>query len=170
MSKLDKTELIEYVVFSDLFLKKLYRVALEVRIPRIGRRVDVIGINKQREIINVEIKVTKADFKSDHGHTFIGHKNYYAMPQELYDSIDKKDIPKGVGVMICSVSDRTLRKGKTITNIPNVKIVKPATTKKDVLTPKQVNAIEKNMITAMNSNIRRLLKFRADIITKDKPN
>lgn len=32
----------------------------------------------------VEIKISVSDFHSDHGHNFVGHCNYYAMPTELY--------------------------------------------------------------------------------------
>lgn len=168
MAKLDKTELLEYIVFENLYLKKGYRLALEVRIPSIRRRVDLIGIDKDNNIINVEIKVTKADFKSKSGHTFIGNKNYYAMTPELYELIDKEDIPKGVGVMVCEIKQYTLR-NKLITT-SNVKIVKPARTQHLKLTRAQLNRLKKNIETAANSNIRRLLKYRADIILNSKPN
>lgn len=47
----------------------------------------------------VEIKITKSDFKSKHGHNFCGNCNYYAMPKELYPEV-KDLIPEGVGVLL----------------------------------------------------------------------
>lgn len=35
----------------------------------------------------VEIKVSVSDFHSDHGHNFVGHCNYYAMPLALYKKV-----------------------------------------------------------------------------------
>lgn len=47
----------------------------------------------------VEIKVSLGDFHSDHGHNFVGHCNYYAMPTALYKKV-KGEIPDGIGVLI----------------------------------------------------------------------
>lgn len=47
----------------------------------------------------VEIKISVSDFHSDHGHNFVGHCNYYAMPTELYKKV-KDEIPDGVGVLL----------------------------------------------------------------------
>ena len=47
----------------------------------------------------VEIKISVSDFHSDHGHNFVGHCNYYAMPTELYKKV-KNEIPDGVGVLL----------------------------------------------------------------------
>ena len=44
-----------------------------------------------------EIKISKSDFHSEHGHNFVGHYNYYVMPKELYEQI-KDEIPKEIGV------------------------------------------------------------------------
>lgn len=46
-----------------------------------------------------EIKVTKSDFKSQHGHNFIGNQNYYVVPNELYSEI-KDFVPEDVGVLV----------------------------------------------------------------------
>jgi len=46
-----------------------------------------------------EIKSSKADFYSRAKKTFIGHYNYYVMPQELYEIV-KKDIPEDIGVFV----------------------------------------------------------------------
>lgn len=47
----------------------------------------------------VEIKITKADFHSSHGHNFCGNLNYYALPAELYSKV-KELIPDGIGVLL----------------------------------------------------------------------
>lgn len=47
----------------------------------------------------VEIKISVGDFHSDHGHNFVGHCNYYAMPTALYKKV-KGEIPDGIGVLI----------------------------------------------------------------------
>ncbi len=44
-----------------------------------------------------EIKVSKSDFHSDNHNTFVGHYNYYVMPQELYKQV-KEEIPNYIGV------------------------------------------------------------------------
>lgn len=46
-----------------------------------------------------EIKVSKPDFHSKAHNTFIGHFNYYVMPQELYELV-KDEIPKEIGIYI----------------------------------------------------------------------
>lgn len=46
-----------------------------------------------------EIKITKSDFKSQHGHNFIGNQNYYVVPSELYPEIESL-VPEGVGVLV----------------------------------------------------------------------
>ena len=51
-----------------------------------------------RAIVCFEIKVSKQDFHSSHGHNFIGNLNYYVMPFELYKEI-KNEIPNDIGVI-----------------------------------------------------------------------
>lgn len=46
-----------------------------------------------------EVKSSKADFYSKHKWSFIGHYNYFVMPEELYDIV-KQDIPKGIGCYV----------------------------------------------------------------------
>lgn len=45
-----------------------------------------------------EIKVSKSDFKSAHGHNFVGNMNYYAVPEELYKEIEPI-VPEGIGIL-----------------------------------------------------------------------
>lgn len=56
-----------------------------------------------------EIKVTKADFKSTHGHNFVGNCNYYVVPTEIYkDIIDL--VPEDIGVITLAGESLTRRK------------------------------------------------------------
>lgn len=54
---------------------------------------------KNKIFVCVEIKVSKGDFNSDCANSFVGNKNYYAMPEELYEKV-KDTIPKHVGVLV----------------------------------------------------------------------
>lgn len=56
-------------------------------------------------IAAMEIKVTKDDFHSKHGHNFAGNANYYVMPKELYNVV-KSEIPEDIGVIIHEVTDK----------------------------------------------------------------
>ena len=56
-------------------------------------------------ITAMEIKVTKDDFHSKHGHNFVGNANYYVMPKELYNEV-KSEIPEDIGVIIHEVTDK----------------------------------------------------------------
>lgn len=47
----------------------------------------------------VEIKVTKSDFKSEHGHNFVGNLNYYAVPEEIYKEIEPL-VPEDIGILV----------------------------------------------------------------------
>lgn len=46
-----------------------------------------------------EIKVTKSDFKSEHGHNFVGNLNYYVIPKELYEEV-KDLVPEDIGIIL----------------------------------------------------------------------
>lgn len=45
-----------------------------------------------------EIKSSVDDFHSKNGHNFIGDKNYYVMPKEVYDAVER-EIPYNVGAI-----------------------------------------------------------------------
>ena len=64
-------------------------------------------------IICVEIKISVSDFHSAHGHNFVGHCNYYAMPTELYKKV-KGEIPEDIGVLLYYNGESTcgIRKAK----------------------------------------------------------
>lgn len=71
----------------------------EVTIGWYGKqRVDFMKTNTNGVIWCYEIKITKSDFHSKHGHNFEGHYNYYVMPEELYKEV-KDEIPDGIGVL-----------------------------------------------------------------------
>lgn len=52
-----------------------------------------------------EIKVTISDFKSEHGHNFIGNMNYYAVPVEILGEIKAK-VPPEIGILAYYHTDR----------------------------------------------------------------
>ena len=61
----------------------------------------------------VEIKISVSDFHSAHGHNFVGHCNYYAMPTEVYKKV-KGEIPEDIGVLLYYDGESTcgIRKAK----------------------------------------------------------
>lgn len=72
----------------------------EVTIGWYGKqRVDFMTMDCKEIFRCYEIKISKSDFKSKHGHNFVGHFNYYVVPKELYESI-KDEVPKEIGVYI----------------------------------------------------------------------
>lgn len=46
-----------------------------------------------------ELKVTKADFRSKAKLSFIGHYNYFVLPQALYEAV-KEEVPAEIGVLV----------------------------------------------------------------------
>lgn len=46
-----------------------------------------------------EIKISKSDFESPNGHNFVGNRNYYVVPKELYLSI-KDLVPDDIGIIL----------------------------------------------------------------------
>ena len=72
----------------------------EVTIGPAGcERVDYMTVDFKGVWRCYEIKVSKADFRSKARKTFVGHLNYYVMPQVLYEVV-KVEIPKHVGVLV----------------------------------------------------------------------
>jgi hypothetical protein len=70
----------------------------EVTIGWFGReRVDFMTYDTNGIWRCYEIKVTKSDFHSKSSKTFLGHYNYYVMPDELYEEV-KGEIPSHIGV------------------------------------------------------------------------
>ena len=144
MNKRKETKDLEYKVYEHYYLKHSLNCALEVSIP-FGGRADFVGL-KKKEVTVVEIKVSKQDFKSKNGHNFYGHKNYYAMTQELFEQV-KDDIDSHIGVIVLDNFDR-------------FKIVKNARNTKNKYPARFYEVLTKNIETAKQSNIRRLLYHR----------
>lgn len=72
----------------------------EVTIGWFGsERVDYITYDTKGVWRCFEIKVSKSDFHSKAHNTFIGHYNYYVMPEELFEQV-KDEIPDHIGVYI----------------------------------------------------------------------
>lgn len=90
---------LENALFADTVEKRTFGVP-EVTIGWYGKkRVDFMKTNTKAIIWCYEIKVTKSDFHSEHGHNFEGHYNYYVMTPDLYKEV-KKEIPPHVGVLV----------------------------------------------------------------------
>lgn len=66
--------------------------------------VDAATYNTRDELVCFEIKVSTSDFHSKAKTTFIGNKNYYVMPLELYEKV-KDEIPPGIGVQVLCEQD-----------------------------------------------------------------
>lgn len=62
-----------------------------------NERVDYLTYDTKGIWRCYEIKTSKQDFYSNAAKTFIGHYNYFVMPEDLYEEV-KKDIPKHIGV------------------------------------------------------------------------
>lgn len=45
-----------------------------------------------------EVKITKSDFKSKHGHNFVGNHNYYVVPKELIEDVIGL-VSEGIGLI-----------------------------------------------------------------------
>ncbi len=72
----------------------------EVTIGFFGKeRVDYMTYDTKGIFRCYEIKVTKADFKSNAAKSFVGHYNYYVLTRELYNQV-KNEIPDWIGVYI----------------------------------------------------------------------
>lgn len=59
---------------------------------------------RNRHILDIlttcyEVKITASDFKSKNGHNFHGNRNYYAVPNEIFDKIISL-VPDGIGVIV----------------------------------------------------------------------
>lgn len=82
----------------------------EVTIGWFGKeRVDYITYDTKGIWRCYEVKISKSDFHSKAHNTFVGHYNYYVMPNELYQEV-KNEIPNHVGVIIDG--DSSIKKAK----------------------------------------------------------
>lgn len=62
-----------------------------------SERVDYMTYDTKGIFRCYEIKVSKSDFHSKAAKSFVGHYNFYVMPQSLYDAV-KEEIPSHIGV------------------------------------------------------------------------
>ena len=85
-----------------------------------GGRVDCISIDSKDTIRCFEIKVTKSDFHSKHGHNFKGNLNYYVMPFRVYEEV-KEEIPANIGVYDASITCIKRAKRLPVDNLDRVK-------------------------------------------------
>lgn len=85
----------------------------EVTIGWYGKeRVDFMTYDTKGIWRCYEIKISKSDFNSKAKVSFIGHYNYYVMPEELFEQV-KKEIPNHIGVYISQ--------GKYLTSAKNAR-------------------------------------------------
>ena len=57
-------------------------------------------VGQQKILITCfEIKVSVPDFKSAHGHNFVGNHNYYVVPKEIFEKIAPL-VPDGIGILV----------------------------------------------------------------------
>lgn len=64
-----------------------------------SERVDYMTYDTKGIFRCYEIKVSKSDFRSKAAKSFVGHYNFYVMPQSLYDVV-KDEIPSHIGVYV----------------------------------------------------------------------
>lgn len=79
---------------------------------------------EQGEFLCFEVKSCTKDFHSKHGHNFIGDKNYYVMPEKLFESV-KDEIPYSVGCYVARIA-RTMsadEKSRCVEAIPSMSAV-----------------------------------------------
>jgi len=80
----------------DYGSKDVKRVDFMQFVPE--NQVHISGIEKGI-FVCYEVKSCKADFNSGYGKNFIGEKNYFVMPMELYREV-VREIPHNVGALV----------------------------------------------------------------------
>lgn len=96
VAKTELTEKIEQAIYKETIGKALG--CFEVTIGWFGKgRVDYMTMDFKDIFRCYEVKISKSDFHSEHGHNFVGNYNYYVMPKELYIEV-KDEVPKEIGV------------------------------------------------------------------------
>jgi hypothetical protein len=100
IAKTDLTTQLERQIWSATAKQGTFG-CFEVTIGWFGNeRVDYITYDTKRTWRCYEVKVSKSDFYSKAKKTFVGHFNYFVLPdKELYEQV-KDDIPKHIGVYI----------------------------------------------------------------------
>ena len=96
------TKEIEHALYKHLWKQGWYGV-FEMAVPRAimnkyhRERVDMFTYETNGIFRAYEIKRSKEDFYSKCAWSWIGHYNYFVMPNKLYTEV-KDDIPNGIGV------------------------------------------------------------------------
>lgn len=122
MAKTELTKQLEKAIIKET---SKWFGCLEVTIGWYGKqRVDFMTMDSKEIFRCYELKISKSDFNSNHGHNFVGHYNYYVMPKELYEKV-KEEIPKHIGTYILdSNSLRLIKKPKKQELIKDIEILK----------------------------------------------
>ena len=97
MAKTDTTLELEKRLYKNTNKMGVFS-CFEVTIGFGGReRVDYLTYDTKGIWRCYEVKTSKSDFYSKAAKTFVGHYNYYVMPNDLYEDV-KDDIPKHIGI------------------------------------------------------------------------
>ncbi|MEA5057755.1 MAG: hypothetical protein VB047_09400 [Anaerotignum propionicum] len=97
--KTEETKRIEKAIFNATCKQGVFG-CFEVTIGWYGKeRVDYMTYDTKGVFRCYEIKVTKSDFHSPCHNSFVGHMNYYVLPESLYEEV-KEEIPNFVGVYV----------------------------------------------------------------------
>ena len=91
--------------------------AFRIDIVMFKPKNNTAGGIEQGEFYCYEVKSSVEDFHSKHGHNFIGDRNYYVMPSDVYEKV-KHLIPWNIGVYI--FNDKTMeciKKAHVVTRI-----------------------------------------------------
>jgi hypothetical protein len=88
-------------------------------------RVDYMTMDTKEIFRMYEIKVSKDDFHSKAKHTFMGHYNYYVMPESLYQEV-KEEVSPHIGVYVSKGNWLACRKNpkRQVVTQPNLNILK----------------------------------------------
>lgn len=110
VAKTDVTKELEKLIWKHTKKMGVFG-CFEVTLGWYGKeRVDYLTYDTKGVFRCYEIKATKADFYSKAALSFVGHYNYFVMPEELYEDV-KEDIPKHIGVYVS--------KGKYLISVKN---------------------------------------------------
>lgn len=141
---------------------------LEVTIGWYGNgRVDYMTMDCKEIFRCYELKISKSDFHSKHGHNFVGHFNYYVMPNELYEEI-KEEIQKHIGVYTWNGHYLSLTKRAKKQELKeNIEVLKNSMIRslyRDV--SKFYNSINEDYLNRLRSIIKRLEKENRELGNK----
>ena len=99
MAKSKVTKDLEKEIFNSLRKRGVF-FCFEVTIGWYGKeRVDMLSYDTKGVFRCYEIKSSVEDFRSKAKKTFLGHYNYYVMPQSVFDKV-KDEIPSHIGVYV----------------------------------------------------------------------